>query len=103
MSFMPAGCDLTTETKKADVPEHLKVFDHVGLLVNEPPGTRPGCSLSSHPTISLERGSQLRRTLPPLQSYAPEREMQWGFFLPHLVSSLRVASSRLCGKEAIVT
>jgi hypothetical protein len=26
------------ETKKADVAEHPKVFDHVGLLVNEPPG-----------------------------------------------------------------
>jgi len=24
---------------KADVAEHPKVFDHVGLLVNEPPGT----------------------------------------------------------------
>jgi len=27
------------ETKKADVVENPKVFDHVGLLVNEPPGT----------------------------------------------------------------
>ena len=26
-------------TKKADVAEHPQVFDHVGLLVNEPPGT----------------------------------------------------------------
>jgi hypothetical protein len=26
-------------TKKADVAEHLEVFDHVGLLVNEPPGS----------------------------------------------------------------
>jgi len=25
--------------KKADVVEHPEVFDHVGLLVNEPPGT----------------------------------------------------------------
>ena len=25
--------------KKADVVEHPKVLDHVGLLVNEPPGT----------------------------------------------------------------
>ena len=25
--------------KKADVSEHPEVFDHVGLLVNEPPGT----------------------------------------------------------------
>jgi hypothetical protein len=24
--------------KKADVVEHTEVFDHVGLLVNEPPG-----------------------------------------------------------------
>ena len=35
---MPPAYDRTTETKKADVSEHLKVFDHVGLLVNEPPG-----------------------------------------------------------------
>jgi hypothetical protein len=27
------------ETKKADVAEHPEVFDHVGLLINEPPGT----------------------------------------------------------------
>jgi len=25
--------------KKADVLEHPQAFDHVGLLVNEPPGT----------------------------------------------------------------
>jgi hypothetical protein len=27
-----------TETKKADVLNHPKVFQHVGLLVNQPPG-----------------------------------------------------------------
>jgi hypothetical protein len=27
------------QTKKADVAEHPEVFDHVGLLFNEPPGT----------------------------------------------------------------
>jgi hypothetical protein len=27
------------KTKKADVAEHPKVFRHVGLLVNKPPGT----------------------------------------------------------------
>jgi hypothetical protein len=27
------------ETKKADVMEHPQAFDHVGLLVNKPPGT----------------------------------------------------------------
>ena len=26
------------QIKKADVDEHPEVFDHVGLLVNEPPG-----------------------------------------------------------------
>jgi hypothetical protein len=26
------------EQKKADVAEHPKAFDHVGLLSNEPPG-----------------------------------------------------------------
>jgi hypothetical protein len=28
-----------TENKKADVAEHPKVFDRVGLLFNEPPST----------------------------------------------------------------
>jgi hypothetical protein len=27
------------KTKKAGVAEHLRVFDHVGLLVNQPPST----------------------------------------------------------------
>jgi hypothetical protein len=27
------------QNKKADVAKHPEVFDHVGLLVNEPPGT----------------------------------------------------------------
>jgi hypothetical protein len=27
-----------TKTKKADVLEHPKVFQHVGLLVSQPPG-----------------------------------------------------------------
>jgi hypothetical protein len=27
-----------SKTKKADVMEHPKAFDHVGLLVNKPPG-----------------------------------------------------------------
>jgi hypothetical protein len=30
---------LWTRTKKADVVEYPKVFDHVGLLTNEPPGS----------------------------------------------------------------
>jgi hypothetical protein len=29
----------TNENKKADVAEHPKVLDHVGLLSNQPPGT----------------------------------------------------------------
>jgi hypothetical protein len=37
----PRGCDgpESSKTKKADVAEHPKVFNHVGLLANEPPGT----------------------------------------------------------------
>ena len=30
---------LSPQTKKADVTEHPKAFDHVGLLFNKPPGT----------------------------------------------------------------
>jgi hypothetical protein len=29
---------IRTKQKKADVVEHFEMFDHVGLLVNEPPG-----------------------------------------------------------------
>jgi hypothetical protein len=32
-------CRVTESEKKADVGEHPEVFPHVGLLVNEPPGT----------------------------------------------------------------
>jgi hypothetical protein len=35
-NLIPGDCPLK---KKADVVEHPKVFDHVGLLRNEPPGT----------------------------------------------------------------
>jgi hypothetical protein len=35
----PSGPRRPPRTKKADVIEHPKVFDHVGLLVNEPPGS----------------------------------------------------------------
>ena len=33
-----AALSLGQRNKKADVAEHPEVFDHVGLLVNEPPG-----------------------------------------------------------------
>ena len=36
--FLVAGGAATLKTKKADVTEHPKAFDHVGLLFNEPPG-----------------------------------------------------------------
>jgi hypothetical protein len=36
---LPEPCDHAPKTtKKADVAEHLQVFGHIGLLVNEPPG-----------------------------------------------------------------
>src|SRR5690348_606644 len=39
ISLAVGGCDFLAppKTKKADVMEHPQVFDHVGLLVNEPP------------------------------------------------------------------
>ena len=37
-SLLVCGHFAAPETKKADVMEHPKAFDHVGLLVNEPPG-----------------------------------------------------------------
>ena len=35
----PSTAAYGQERKKADVAEHQEVFDHVGLLTNEPPGT----------------------------------------------------------------
>ena len=39
-------------TKQADMAEHPKEFDHVGLLVNEPPGSTGLLSSPSRPTES---------------------------------------------------
>ena len=41
LRFKPIGAStfLNSENKKADVAEHPKVFHHVGLLTNGPPGT----------------------------------------------------------------
>jgi hypothetical protein len=38
---IPGGCERLAppKTKKADMAEHPKAFDHVGLLVNGLPGT----------------------------------------------------------------
>ena len=36
---MVTNASASPKTKKADVTEPPKAFDHVGLLVNEPPGT----------------------------------------------------------------
>jgi len=36
---MNVPCKKSGAKKKADVVEHPEVFDHVGLLVNKPPGT----------------------------------------------------------------
>lgn len=42
--------------KKADVAEHPRVFDHVGLLFNEPVATAT-CPSLSHPTASKPIGA----------------------------------------------
>jgi hypothetical protein len=42
------------ENKKADVIEYPGVFNHVGLLVNKPPG-RAGCRSTSLPMNSLRK------------------------------------------------
>ena len=42
MKFVPSCRDRSVPPrplKKADVAEYPEVFDHVGLLFNEPPGT----------------------------------------------------------------
>ena len=39
MSLVVRPYSITKGEKKADVAEHPEVFDHVGLLVNRPPGT----------------------------------------------------------------
>lgn len=58
MTVLLAGSE--TANKKADEIERHQASDHIGLLVNGPPGARPGCSLSSHPTIFRDYICQLR-------------------------------------------
>jgi hypothetical protein len=43
-----------TKNKKADVAEHPKVFDHVGLLFNEPPGKAELLFIQSSDEHSLQ-------------------------------------------------
>jgi hypothetical protein len=38
IEFVLGGRDRPAPQKKTDVVEHPQVFDHVGLLVNGPPG-----------------------------------------------------------------
>jgi hypothetical protein len=38
-SLVVASVSLRRKQKKADMAEHPEAFGHVGLLVNEPPGT----------------------------------------------------------------
>jgi hypothetical protein len=39
VSTKPIVGIIAAVNEKTDVAEHLKAFDHVGLLVNKPPGT----------------------------------------------------------------
>jgi hypothetical protein len=39
---MVPSVEARLQTQKADVTEHPEVFHHIGLLVNEPPGTDRG-------------------------------------------------------------
>jgi hypothetical protein len=68
-------------TKKADVAEHPKVSNHVGLLCNEPPGEL-GCSLYSHLTTInwLASGAAFIVNTSPLtaSSYLPDQGTQEG-------------------------
>jgi hypothetical protein len=68
------------ERKKADMAEHAKVFHHVGLLVNEPPGMgRVALYLvirQKHWKVAIRRAT----TLPSLSLYTPNGQRQWDFF-----------------------
>jgi hypothetical protein len=81
--FRANGCDylLSPRTKKADVAEHPEVFDHVGLLTNEPLGTAELLSIESSDDFLGKAAVKRFATLPRHPSYAHEREMQWDFCL----------------------
>ena len=74
-SYQPIGkptyCGLrtspVTRTKKADVVEHPKAFDHVGLLFNEPPGKSGLHFISSLDCVTLY-GIARKRQSPLLPS-----------------------------------
>jgi hypothetical protein len=48
-SRLLATCPYHQKTKKAGVAEHPEVFDHAGLLIDEP-SSMLECSSFSHPT-----------------------------------------------------
>ena len=70
----------STRTKKADVAEFPEVFRHVGLLTTKPPGMAGLLSIKSSDGFVGKAAVNRAATLPPLQSYAAEWEMQWAFF-----------------------
>jgi len=61
--------------KKADVAEHPWVFDHVGLLVNEPVAAAT-CPSSSHPTQILT-GARMERLRAGLTLGVRRGESKW--------------------------
>jgi len=50
------------KTKKADVAEHPEVFDHVGLLVNEPSSYAGMLFIKSSDDVRTYRSSQMSFT-----------------------------------------
>jgi hypothetical protein len=68
------------KTKKADVAEHPEVFDHVGLLVNEPLQSCWGCSSPSHPKTIVTEVAILISPFPDSSIVAFETDRASGFF-----------------------
>jgi hypothetical protein len=81
------------------VVEYPKVFDHVGLLVNEPPAL-PGCPSSSHPTASrqLPIGPDVDLKGAPMMGlvYGSERQKQGG---PEKAEKVRLTAALLQAPE----
>jgi hypothetical protein len=92
----------SAKTKKADVAEYPQVFDHVGLLANEPPGTaQVALHLVIRHQFQWEIAIQSAATLPIPALYAANGQRQEHGFLPGNIRcrshTLRATTSLMYG------
>ena len=78
-------CSRPPKTKKADVAERPKAFHHVGLLVNEPPGTTGFRSFQSSDNAETANRARVAAGSHP-DHYGDRRGMQANSFLCTMIA-----------------